>query len=627
VALVCTHCGTPLPKDDARYCNNCGMLVPSHPFSPQSLSASSQSSPGQYGNEKSWKAMREQNAQQPPTSPLANSVARQPEKGEPPSWMNQLENEVRRGRSFEDARSDRPVAPTPLPDQSWNAWSLQADPVQEDVKNRRVTETPPDSWSIPPLSMPEKPREEFRNNRVTETPTVSWPVAPIAKRDAPPDRDPRNPSYSASAPQLDFPVSEPPPRSASLSSTAPNAPARELRVKVWEQDETTVRLQPEGRPGDRGRVDTWEDNRSDEKRVTVEDQGFDDLPTGPLVANAPASTPEGMAPQRLAGKPDGKAREAHFEAVEKIDTVRMAAQAPIEPASRPIIKAVPQQPQEWPSQRGGGSIDRNQSAPGRYPSQAPLQSPSPIPSQTPTFVRPVSQPGLERSNWTDSANGGNGTNNRSAALSFSAASAPTRVSDKSQALPRPVSSKLKPPRRKKSRKPLVILTIVLLLLIIGGGLGAWIVIDQPFTVASVTQPQQNFSDSQLGFSLHYPNGWSSQTDNAKATVHFTDSSQTDLVNVVMAAANGGNAGQYIQQEASQLGMTGLQTGQPVTFAGVTWQQLKGTQLIKGATYTEMLYVSVHNSSYYTIMQLAPQGTYTQEDQIAFAGMRSSFQFV
>ena len=39
MATACTYCGQDLPRDDAHFCNNCGMLVPSHPFSSQSLSA------------------------------------------------------------------------------------------------------------------------------------------------------------------------------------------------------------------------------------------------------------------------------------------------------------------------------------------------------------------------------------------------------------------------------------------------------------------------------------------------------------------------------------------------------------------------------------------------------------
>ena len=39
MATACTNCGHDLPRDDAHFCNSCGILVPSHPFSAQSLSA------------------------------------------------------------------------------------------------------------------------------------------------------------------------------------------------------------------------------------------------------------------------------------------------------------------------------------------------------------------------------------------------------------------------------------------------------------------------------------------------------------------------------------------------------------------------------------------------------------
>ncbi len=39
MATTCTNCGHDLPRDDAHFCTHCGTLVPSHPFSAQSLSA------------------------------------------------------------------------------------------------------------------------------------------------------------------------------------------------------------------------------------------------------------------------------------------------------------------------------------------------------------------------------------------------------------------------------------------------------------------------------------------------------------------------------------------------------------------------------------------------------------
>src|SRR5436305_646695 len=77
-----------------------------------------------------------------------------------------------------------------------------------------------------------------------------------------------------------------------------------------------------------------------------------------------------------------------------------------------------------------------------------------------------------------------------------------------------------PRLRRKSRKPLAIVLVLLVLLIVVGGVSAWVVVWQPFSVPGITQPQQSFKDTQLGFSLLYPNGWRFQVDQRKAIVHF-----------------------------------------------------------------------------------------------------------
>ncbi len=64
MATACTYCGHDLPRDDAHFCNNCGMLVPSHPFSPQSLSAANSATPPTQ-KEAEKPVLREQMVQQP----------------------------------------------------------------------------------------------------------------------------------------------------------------------------------------------------------------------------------------------------------------------------------------------------------------------------------------------------------------------------------------------------------------------------------------------------------------------------------------------------------------------------------------------------------------------------------
>ena len=84
MAKLCTQCGKPLPRDDARFCNSCGMHnAPAPPGStlasprPRMVAPEGQrpSDPG------SRPALREQIAFPP-----------RPTRLEPPSWMRKLES-------------------------------------------------------------------------------------------------------------------------------------------------------------------------------------------------------------------------------------------------------------------------------------------------------------------------------------------------------------------------------------------------------------------------------------------------------------------------------------------------------------------------------------------------------
>ena len=116
-------------------------------------------------------------------------------------------------------------------------------------------------------------------------------------------------------------------------------------------------------------------------------------------------------------------------------------------------------------------------------------------------------------------------------------------------------------------------------------------------------------------------------DSGKTTVSIYDTSRTDQF-IVLIASNANNVSQYLQQEASKSGMTNQQTNLPtLAFGGASWQQLKGNVLVSGASYTETMLAAAHGNGLVVIMQLAPQTTYSQEEQLVFSSMRSSFQFL
>ncbi len=181
-------------------------------------------------------------------------------------------------------------------------------------------------------------------------------------------------------------------------------------------------------------------------------------------------------------------------------------------------------------------------------------------------------------------------------------------------------------RLHRNRKPLVLTLLAVIVVVLVSSLGVWIILVQPFSVPSITQPQQSFQDSKLGISLLYPRSWTSQVDQGKATVYFYDSSHTGQANIAVGAGTS-DLRQSIQQQASQLGMTAQKSELSLTFAGTTWQRLQGNVQQKGASYAATLLVAVHNHRLYTIVFLAPQVIYAQEEQYVFVGMRSSFQFL
>jgi hypothetical protein len=366
-----------------------------------------------------------------------------------------------------------------------------------------------------------------------------------------------------------------------IPHTEGTSPVKELHVKVWGQ----------------------EGQEHQEKRESVVEDDVIDLPTRPLMSGSSnLSKSNGVTPRPSSQIPDSQSEDVEF-----LDTIPIVTPRRTNPPSLPpeVFSQQPQARQQlWSqaeqhqqymfSQPASPSQRNTMSQPGIHDLPA-----GPFPSNAPR--NPASLPGFQQPSLADA----------SQAQDQKQVSAPPMI----------------PTSKRKSRMPLVVAVVLLFLLAIGG-VTAWIIQAQPFTIPAVTQPQQTLSNAQLGFLLSYPNGWTATTNVGKGSVQLSDSSQTDQVNILVQTAANNSPGQALQQEATRLKMTKLQQGlAPVTFAGTTWQQIKGSIFVRGATYTGLILVANHNNKIFTIVQMAPQTTFAQEDQLVFATMRSTFQFL
>jgi len=321
-------------------------------------------------------------------------------------------------------------------------------------------------------------------------------------------------------------------------------------------------------------------------RLTEDD--LEDLPTKPLVTGSP----EIQKQRKEAHSPPDNSQHARLDEVEYVDTVQLVTQMEAKPAYAPP-------PGEEAFQQQEGPVQRRYDTPNRtsYPGFTPPPPVHSLPANRPVQEATSTSPGAPTQEW--------------------------KQTPPSQ----PVVSSARDKKRRKSRKPLVITLVLLFLLVVVVGVGMWIVLYQPFSVPGITQPQQRFSDSRLGLSFLYPSGWQAQVDQRKGIVHLFDSSHTAQVDIVVGAAPRGDLGQYLQQKANQLGLTGIKKGSTRSLTGAVWQQIQGNVQQSGASYTEALLATTHKNSIFTIMMLAPQATFAQEQQIAFTGIYSSFQFI
>ncbi len=348
-------------------------------------------------------------------------------------------------------------------------------------------------------------------------------------------------------------------------------PQRELRIKVWEDEDAGVEdlpttplsstVAPEKvvkpfSPVARNDLPAGVNALPDE-----EDRGDADLPTRPLVVNPPLPKPA------QANLPSGRPFPAQS----------FRRTAPPQPSS-------------------GQSIDQRQQ--GFTAQVNPRPGQAPIVQQPVTPALPISYPGFQQPAPPPATTGRIGTG-----------PSPSRTV-----------------RRRKS-KTRVAVVLVILLLLLGGGLAYWIIAYQPFSVPAITRTSLPFTSTNLGIALRYPQGWTTQLDSAHQTVSFFDANRIDQVNITVTASNSSNIPSFVNKEVTQPGLTAQKNLSPITFAGTSWQQVQGTLLISGATDTETVLVAMHGKQFYTIAQVAPAVTYADADRLFFSILRASFQFL
>lgn len=180
-------------------------------------------------------------------------------------------------------------------------------------------------------------------------------------------------------------------------------------------------------------------------------------------------------------------------------------------------------------------------------------------------------------------------------------------------------------RKGKKRSSLILALALLALLLVGGGV--WIWHYQPFSVAAITQTQQQLSDARVGVSLLYPAGWQVRVDHPSSALSLADSSHTAQLMIQASPQQNVDVTQYLKQQAARRNMTGIKSTQPLSFAGGEWQQIQGSSTQQGANYKETLLATLHGNALFMIVQVAPQSIYTDEERSIFAPIRASLKFL
>ncbi len=533
MAIQCKYCGTELPKDDARFCNNCGMLVPSHPFSPQSLSALksgsrfpfASSSEGQQEGTK--RVLREQVAELAPARSTLEEHAKQA--------------------------------------------SLEGDGTLE--------ERPVEVEKIATNELSQKEGEPGKNLPETPKPEAQKEASSVVYKQMTPLVSPRH--ISGVRRKISGPIQLSPAAASAWPAAVTHISRKEAAVpgkeRLGEQNENAP--VPEKREF---HVGVWQDKEM--RELTEEErQAIESMPTRSV-----AAVPVEDAPTQAVVVPteDVPTQEVAVSAKDQQPALRQAVE---QLPSSPFLSVPPSQTVAQEMLAEDWRVRSRDSSGYADPSMLPVR-PNAAPFVSSAGYQPIDMPGTLRG-------------------------------EKDSVAPAP------PVRRSGRRWPVVVMVVVVLLVVFAAGaVGVLMMLSQQSSRDPIVQAQVSFTDSQLGISLLYPNGWIKQVDAATSTAHFYASNHIGQVDV-MVASGSGTVKQALQQQATKVGMSGTKAGASLNFAGVSWQQLQGTMKQGGANYTDTILATMQGGKLFMIVQQAPQNDYAEWEKEFFGPLRDSFKFL
>jgi hypothetical protein len=686
VAKQCTYCGRPLAKEDARFCDECGRLqIPEpDPMAPGVIKVRlppkeiyRREPPPSLESIRFERTPRssqvgQHQREQPASAPPSSRLAKRPVRLTTEESQRAAERSERPGESAPVPTHESKEAP-PLADKSIEelstmvlpGWREELERLRKKQEQAKVPEaqadpsplnssTPPQvTENTPPALRSEKAREALSGGvspeQVQGTRTPDGPATDSIRRELRVKVWEQEPTIQYPQVQIEKKEIEPGPAPAVEHAPFVAAFEEEKEVEtvvdvgsVDQQVLSNPALEPEPAPA----VEENMQREKEVKQAEAKERGVEDLPTIPLAVPEAAKQPPAITIER-ASTPAPKKRTTSQEEIENLPTRPMPAsqagpRSPLPPAAPQPLQSRVQEQREAPRSTPVSMVPNPPSSPGVYrqssavPVNAAQAPGSPFsPPATPGRVHnPQSQPGqvFERSGMSTPPQGPLSSPGNTM-FRPQPPSTPQRAPAFAPPTPPPVtparptagteSAPAKP--RKRRVKPLRVALLVLLVLAIGAG--AFVYYYQSSSGGTVAQPYQTFQNSALGVSLDYPQGWTAGVNQTQTSVHFADSSQTGQVTLSVTGLNAQSLTQYIDQEATHLGITTPQSEPPIMFGGASWQQVQGNVVQGGVTYLLDLCVTQHGTHIYSLIFMAPPPVYGRMDQEDFAPLRTSFRFI